>query len=343
MTTFNPNNERIKRTYFERLTEAKGKSPKTLYKVRKSLVWFEKYTNYQDFHSFKKEQAIGFKEFLLNQKRTARSKDLISRASTYYALSTLKAFFKWMKAEYKSAHFTLGDVEYFNLPGNEIRAAKSERFRSFPSLEEISKVVNTMPSSTDIEKRDRALLAFAILTGTRADALISLRIKHVSLKDKMIIQDPKEVRTKYRKIIHTWFFPIGQNFEDIAKEWVRYLIEVESFEPNDPLFPKTHTGIGSNGELGIIGLSKEFWESTNPLRAIYRRAFEAVKLEYHHPHSFRRTLTQLGERICKTPEHFKAWSQNLGHEHVSTTFTSYGSVSPIRQGLIITEELNKAA
>jgi integrase/recombinase XerD len=43
----------------------------------------------------------------------------------------------------------------------------------------------------------------------------------------------------------------------------------------------------------------------------------------------------LGERICKTPEEFKAWSQNLGHEQVLTTFFSYGEVAEQRQSEII--------
>ena len=46
-------------------------------------------------------------------------------------------------------------------------------------------------------------------------------------------------------------------------------------------------------------------------------------------------MARLGEQICKTPEEFKAWSQNLGHEQVLTTFTSYGAVRVERQGDII--------
>jgi integrase len=61
----------------------------------------------------------------------------------------------------------------------------------------------------------------------------------------------------------------------------------------------------------------------------------AAGLPYFHPHSFRHTLAALGERICKTPEEFKAWSQNLGHEKVLTTFTSYGAVTESRQGEIL--------
>ena len=44
---------------------------------------------------------------------------------------------------------------------------------------------------------------------------------------------------------------------------------------------------------------------------------------------------QLGERVCKSPEEFKAWSQNLGHERVLTTFTSYGVVPAQRQAELI--------
>jgi hypothetical protein len=53
------------------------------------------------------------------------------------------------------------------------------------------------------------------------------------------------------------------------------------------------------------------------------------------PHSFRNTLVQLGQKVCKTPEQFKALSQNLGHEKVLTTFLSYGEVACQRQGEII--------
>ena len=53
------------------------------------------------------------------------------------------------------------------------------------------------------------------------------------------------------------------------------------------------------------------------------------------PHSFRKTLALLAGQLCKTPEEYKAWSQNLGHEHVLTTFCSYGDVGGNRQAEII--------
>jgi integrase len=56
---------------------------------------------------------------------------------------------------------------------------------------------------------------------------------------------------------------------------------------------------------------------------------------HFNPHSFRKTLALLGGDLCETAEHYKAWSQNLGHDHVLTTFTSYGDVSSYRQAEIM--------
>ena len=47
------------------------------------------------------------------------------------------------------------------------------------------------------------------------------------------------------------------------------------------------------------------------------------------------TLVQLGEKLCKSPEDFKAWSQNLRHDQVLTTFLCYGQVGAVRQAEIM--------
>jgi integrase/recombinase XerD len=61
----------------------------------------------------------------------------------------------------------------------------------------------------------------------------------------------------------------------------------------------------------------------------------AVGLPYFNPHSFRKTLVRLGQQTCRSPEEFKAWSQNLGHDSPITTFASYGQVDARRQAQII--------
>jgi len=82
------------------------------------------------------------------------------------------------------------------------------------------------------------------------------------------------------------------------------------------------------------GIKKEPWATANPIRVIFKQAFTSAGLDYFNPHSFRNTLATLGEQICQTPEEFKAWSQNLGHNQVLTTFLSYGEVQPQKQSEI---------
>jgi len=104
----------------------------------------------------------------------------------------------------------------------------------------------------------------------------------------------------------------------------------------DPLFPPTQTGLGDNGGFVPVGLRRgDCWRGAGPIRAIFLKAFVAAGLPYFNPHSFRNTLVQHGQRVCSTIEEFKAWSQNLGHERVMTTLTSYGTVAPHRQAELI--------
>jgi len=67
--------------------------------------------------------------------------------------------------------------------------------------------------------------------------------------------------------------------------------------------------------------------------AAYVRA--GAGLPIFNPHSFRKTLAQLGQKKCRTIEEMKAWSQNLGHEELMTTFASYGTLSRNQQADIM--------
>jgi integrase/recombinase XerD len=114
--------------------------------------------------------------------------------------------------------------------------------------------------------------------------------------------------------------------------------------PNDPLFPSTKVDAGPERQFKSVGLSRDHWRTAGPIREVFRKAFERAGLPYFGPHSFRKALTQLGERLCQSPEAFKAWSQNLGHEGVLTTLTSYGAVSAAPKSRAeALSELNRAA
>jgi integrase len=192
-----------------------------------------------------------------------------------------------------------------------------------------------MPAVSDIELRNRSLIAFTILTGARDGAIASLKMKHINLVERVVHQDARDVRTKASKSFRTWFFPVGGDALEIFTDYCQHLRDKLLWGNDDPLFPATLIAIDESGGFAPCGLRRENWKSAGPIREIFKAAFEEAGLPYFNPHSFRNTLVQLGERTCTTAETFKAWSQNLGHEQVLTTFSSYGSVAPHRQAELI--------
>ena len=142
------------------------------------------------------------------------------------------------------------------------------------------------------------------------------------------------MNTKFSKTFTTFFFPVGDDIEQVVVDWVRYLKEELLWGNDDPLFPKTNVITGEDRVFKASGFKKEHWSTASPIRTIFSNAFESADLPYFNPHSFRKTIVTLGQKICQTPEEFKSWSQNLGHEDVLTTLYSYGEVQQHRQGEI---------
>lgn len=239
-----------------------------------------------------------------------------------------------MQPGYKS-RINYSDAEYFNLSDKEVRIATAKRPKPVPTLEQIKHVIQTMPRQTDIERRNRALIAFSLLTGARDSAIASMKLKHIDIAGKSVFQDARDVKTKFSKTFTTYFFPVDDDAEQIVLDWVRYLKEELLWSNDAPLFPKTQVAVGEAHVFKAVGLERAHWSNATPIRTIFREAFEAAGLPYFNPHSFRNTLTTLGQQRCQTPEDFKAWSQNLGHEEVMTTLYSYGHVQTQRQGEII--------
>ena len=118
-------------------------------------------------------------------------------------------------------------------------------------------------------------------------------------------------------------------------EWVALLREELLWGNDDPLFPATRIALGPSRQFEAAELERTHWRSAARIRTIFRDAFTTAGLPYFNPHSFRNALVRLGQTMCQTPEEFKAWSQNLGHDKVLTTFLSYGQVESPRQGEII--------
>lgn len=336
MTSYNPSNERVKRRYLAFLKEAKRHSEPTIDAVAKAIARFEEDTRCRDFKGFHYEQAVAFKRNLATQDSDVTGGKL-SQATRYATLSHLKRFFQWLAGQpgYRS-RLTYSDADYFNLSEKESRVATARRPRPHPTLEQVRHAISAMPSTSDVQKRDRAIVAFALLTGARDSAIASFSLKHLDLAAGCVYQDARDIKTKFSKTFTTYFFPVGADVRQVVESWVRYLQEERLWGGEDPLFPATNVVVGrSSQHFEAAGLKRAHWHSAAPIRQVFQNAFSAAGLPYFHPHSLRTTLAQLGESLCRSPEEFKAWSQNLGHEGVLTTFYSYGAVSTRRQGELI--------
>lgn len=331
----NAQNTRIKWEYFHYLKEARRRDEQSIDQVAKALVRFEEATGHKDFKRFHREQAVAFKRRLDTEKNTRTGKPL-ARATGHSTLSAFREFFIWLAGQptYKTK-IAYADVDYFNLSEKDVRIAKATREKPVPTLDQVHHVLATVPAGTDIEKRNRALMALALLTGAHGAALTSLKLKHIDLEQGCLHQDALEVRTKGSKTFTTWFCPVGGDALQVVIDWCEHLRTWLHWGDDDPLFPKTRMGLGERGGFTATGLERQHWSGTGPIRAIYRDAFAAAGLPYFNPHCFKDALTALGMQICRNAEDLKAWSQNIGHEKVLTTLTSYGKVPVARQAELI--------
>ena len=287
---------------------------------------FEKFTNKKDFTSFNTEQAKGFKRWLEKQKN--ENGEPLSVSTVCSILANVREFFKWLATHPQCIRKVDGRAAiYLRLSKNDERAGRATREGPVPSITEVRKALEAMPGDTDIQKRDRAIMAFTALTGVRDAALVSLKIGDVDLAKGEVWQNPRHVRTKNRKAIMTFFVEFDPLWCEIVTAWIVFARDVLHFVDDDPLFPK-ETVFNNPEKMAFesAGLSRDHWANASAVRRIFKESFSRIGLPYYRPHSFRKMLVLWAIEHCSQYQ-VKAISQNLGHEHTMTTYNSYGTLS----------------
>ena len=170
----------------------------------------------------------------------------MSVATITSTLKHLRNFFLWLSREpgFRAA-LNANDANYFTPSEQDLRIATAQREKRVATLEEIKRVLALMPAETTIEHRNRALIAFAILSGARDGALASFRLKHVDMKARTVFQDAREVRTKARKTFISTFFPVGPEPVAIVADYIA-MLKANSASGRRPLFPSTQMGRGAD-------------------------------------------------------------------------------------------------
>jgi integrase len=327
-------NIRIKRRYLLWLGEAKGLSEASIDKAAAAIDRWFAFIGGADLRRFHTEKAVAFKRALERERTEAGA--VLSSASREAILRELRAFFLWLADQPGfRAKIRHADAAWFTPDRRDARAAHRGQWRPHPSPEQVRAAILNMREDTVFARRDRALMALLFLTGSRETAAMTLRLRHIDLANRCVQFDGRGVRTKFGKRFTTFFFPVGEEIAAILAEWVRELREGFLFGPDDPIFPRTEVRRGMSGGFEPAGFVREPWRAPGSVVKIFKDAFVTLDLPPFAPHSVRKTLTDLASAHCRTPEEFKAWSQNLGHDDVLTTFHSYGTLSPGRQRELI--------
>jgi len=328
-------NERIKRRYLRYIKEAKRQDVKSVDKAAAAIFRFDESTGFKPFKKFHIEQAITFKRKLEAAKNERTGKPL-SKATIDATLRLVKAFIHWLAGQsgYKS-RISYDDAEYFNNSAKDARIAHAQREAPFPTMAQLAHAFAAMPNETQIQRRDKAVFAFLVLTGARVQATVSLRLKRIDLAEGCVYQDARDVQTKGAKTFQTYFLPVDPAYLACFTNWVNYLRDDLLYGHDDALFPKPQMGRSSEGGFAIIGLSRVNWSNSTKIRDIIKTAFTTSGLPTFGPHSFRKTLVRWADKHFQTREGFKAFSQNIGHDSVVTTISAYYPVSHERQAELI--------
>lgn len=200
-------------------------------------------------------------------------------------------------------------------------------------MAEAEELLKQMPPATLQEKRTAAMFALAYLGGLRADTLVSLRLAHIDIERRTILQDGRAARTKNGKSLIIYWFPIPEVFSETVMAWIETMKQM-GFHDDDALFPKLDWFEKPNEITMCARPPVAVMSTTQAVGDAFARASKYAACKYT-PHSAKHTLAAECDRRPLTREQRKAWSENLGHENELTTKVYYGKMSGERRSEVI--------
>jgi hypothetical protein len=239
---------------------------------------------------------------------------------------------------YKSIKYV--DVQYFNITRNDRNKASSTAYQDSYEVSEILSTIREMPSTNEIEMRNKAIISLHLLTTPRISALQSARIesvKHIKhLKAWAFIQNPNWVNTKYAKTITSYFISDIEDIYEHVLSWQAYLLD-KGFTNKDPLFPKIVPSFSQDG-FQIFNLEKAFIKSQTSIRTIFSKAFKANGLPYYKLHAFRHALVRHALMTPYSGLIISALDQNMGRTmDVGVIISSYGTTPEHQRAKVLKE------
>lgn len=328
-------NEQAVYDYQMYLKEALGRHVKTIDTVVRSIRVFQAFAGPVPFERLSRNQIAEFKDAFENGDIDLRADNPEARKTSegrgsstiVHCFGNLQSFFAWLRERPGYRKIKADLPSYFRASRRHVQIASAAADKRVPTPEEIRSIIAAMPIRTRLQRRDRALMAFLFLSGMRDGAVIGLKLKHVDVDRRRILQDPREIETKNAKSMRTSWFPVGDDIAEIVTQWVDEL-RGSGADDEAPLFPKAWPTFAKQTALLR-------WKTATPLRKIVKTATQRAGIAEFRPHAIRATVARLGDTMATTFEEQKAWSQNLGHEHIATTANYYAKLDGERQAALI--------
>lgn len=301
-------------------TYAGGYSDKTIDKHLAAIRFFEIPLEGKPFAKLTTDDFATVRDELKRRASTQES-DGLSASTIKHYVSHLIAFFDWLLKQDGYRRLPRDFAGYLKLPKAVVARARQVKQKEFPSLTEAEDILDAMPSKSLVDLRARAIFALAFPSALRADTLASLRIKHVDIKWRLILQDASVVRRKAGKSLNVFWFKIPAAFETAVVEWVGRL-QWLGFTGEDALFPDTKH---LKHRIGLNGRNAAPVPVMSPTHAV-TDAFAAAccnsKTKFT-PHAAKHTIGAERDILALNQEQRKAWSLNMGHESEQTTKRHY--------------------
>ena len=332
-------NVKIRRDYEKKLGDLKGYSESTVRAKVDEVARYDEFLNGKDFRRLNEEIAVKYKNHL---KGLRRKGNLIKLKTINGKLISIIELYEWLRKQpgYRR-RVKESAIPYFKLSKKERNSIASQvNLEEHPNLNQVITLVNSITRNEEVDKRDRALFSFILMTGIRVKSLSMLRLKDLDVDRLIITINPLEgVDAKFGKATKPVIVPLDDELLKHFLSWVDYLINVKGFSPESPLFPMTVVE-QKEGSISFVALNvkDDFWKSTGAINKMFKDRSSAAGLPYFKPHSYRRALFQIFMGLNPTMEELCALSQNLGHNCLLTTILYYGQMDANKRSGILSKE-----
>ena len=303
--------------------------PKTVQAHLVSIRHFEQFVGGRSFEKVSPKDVGAYRDHLVEIRSFPKENGGLSNSTVRHRASHLAGFFRWLRGQSGYRRLSSSIPDYFAMPRSASAQPLEKEGRAFPSMQNAWRMVELMPTRTIMQRRDRAMVAFAFTSGLRAGALTSLRMKHLNLQEQTVVQDANDMRAKNGKSYKASWFPRTDEFQKVFLHWVQELAQLD-FQAEDAIFPEAKYLTHRLPDVPVVAPLG----SSMVLQTAFLRASEPLGQRFS-PHSARHTLKALGAQICRTQEERKAWSMNLGHSDEQITERHYGKMSASQSRSII--------